>query len=113
MIFGIGVSRTGGRSLSYALETLGYRTRHWPFLFLNKNLKPKYALFEKYDAIIDMPATLNYQELAKRYPEAKFILTLRDKKPWLNSMNRLHNFQRWFVAFLPHVLSMDKAFWGQ
>lgn len=112
-VFGIGLSRTGGRSLYAALKRLGYRSKHWGFLLLNSDLTMDYRRLEKYDAILDLPAALNYKELDKEYPNAKFILTLRDKKPWLDSMKRLHNFQRQFVFFLPNVLKMDKKMWGQ
>lgn len=112
-VFGIGLSRTGGRSLHFALKRLGYRSKHWGFLLVKCDLSLRYDRLEKYDALLDLPAVLNYKELDKKYPDAKFILTLRDKRSWLDSMKRLHNFQRWFVAFLPNVLKMDKKIWGQ
>ena len=87
-IFGIGMPRTGTRSLSMALEILGYRTGHW--------LKTKTWLqgdFEtdilaELDAATDTPIPVYYPEFDKRYPGSKFICTHRDTESWLRSIKK-------------------------
>ena len=63
-VFGIGLSRTGTKSLAAALNLLGIRTR--------------YAITET----SAVPFCPHFDEL---YPGSKFILTIRDKQSWLNS----------------------------
>jgi hypothetical protein len=42
-----------------------------------------------YAAAVDCPVCLYYKELMSVFPEAKFILTLRDSESWWKSFNRL------------------------
>ena len=44
-----------------------------------------WALFERHDAFADTPIARIYQQLDARYPDARFILTLRDPQRWLKS----------------------------
>jgi len=74
-IFGIGLERTGTASLCRALKILGYQT-------LQQFPQRKSILFE---AAIAPSITINYQQLDQAYPDAKFILTVRDVKDWLQS----------------------------
>jgi 3'-phosphoadenosine 5'-phosphosulfate (PAPS) 3'-phosphatase len=90
-IFGIGLSKTGTTSLAHALEILGYKTRDYPGLV-------HYApgdlgsidgdLLAAYDALTDTPIPSFYRELDARYPDAKFILTIRDAEGWLKSCKK-------------------------
>jgi len=90
MIFGIGLSKTGTTSLFAALAELGFRAgtfRHLQDLGLEDWFAGK---FEKdylttYDAVTDLPLAAFYPQLDKRYPESKFILTIRDMDSWLES----------------------------
>lgn len=78
-VFGIGLSRTGTMSLHIALEKLGYGSIHYP---------PLDRLFEftdKYDAASDIPVACRYKVLDRRYPGARFVLTVRDIDKWLES----------------------------
>ncbi|PAA67448.1 hypothetical protein BOX15_Mlig019790g2, partial [Macrostomum lignano] len=43
-------------------------------------------IFDGFVAAADFPTAMFYAELAQIYPEAKFILSLRDPKRWSNSM---------------------------
>lgn len=78
-IFCIGLSRTGTRSLTTALQKLGYKAIHYP------RLRDVLRLSEEYDAMADTPICLNFKILEKMYPDAKFILTTRDPDDWLRS----------------------------
>ena len=90
-VFGIGLSKTGTTSLNAALRILGYNTRHFPFTFLthkNDILKLDMNKVAKTDGITDTPAARFFKEIDKQFPGSKFVLTLRDKKSWLNSCQR-------------------------
>lgn len=88
-VFGIGLGRTGTTSLCQALGHLGYRTIHLP---------QQLNLTEQYDAAGDVSVAVAFRELDWRYPNAKFILTVRPIDEWLASwqshdtkMHRLMN----------------------
>ena len=40
---------------------------------------------EEYDAAVDISVAIAFQELDRRYPSAKFILTIRTVEEWLSS----------------------------
>lgn len=82
-IIGIGLSRTGTTSLDLFLKKLGYNSHHFiPELFN----QPDWRKMEESDAVMDSPIPLLYQEIDRRYPNSKFILTTRDEDRWLTSM---------------------------
>lgn len=76
-VFGIGLSRTGITSLTKALEILGFKAVHWP-----RDL----SVIDKIDGATDQPVATAFQELDAKYPESRFILTTREMKSWLPSM---------------------------
>lgn len=88
-VFGLGLSRTGTRSLTAALHVLGIDTVHYPidedsFRALSSG-KLDFALLDGFDGITDITAAPYYAQLDRRYPDAKFILTVRDEDAWLRS----------------------------
>jgi hypothetical protein len=74
-IFGIGLSRTGTTSLAKALAMLGYKSIH---------ARGAHHI-EMYEASTDVPVAARYRQLDKRYPNSRFILTVRDMESWLES----------------------------
>jgi 3'-phosphoadenosine 5'-phosphosulfate (PAPS) 3'-phosphatase len=90
-IFGIGLSKTGTTSLANALQILGYRTKD------NMGVV-KYAagdlssvdldVVDTFEALTDTPIPSFYRELDARYPDSKFILTVRDSDGWLKSCKK-------------------------
>jgi len=78
-VFGIGLSRTGTVSLTAALKRLGYRAKHYPHLL--KVIETA----EAYDAVTDSPVVPYMETLARLYPKARFVLTVRDEESWLAS----------------------------
>jgi hypothetical protein len=84
-IFGIGLSRTGTSSLNQALIRLGFKSVHYP------PIKHLFNVMEKYDAATDTTVAVKYKELDKKYPNSKFILTIRDVGEWLDSC-------KWFFS---------------
>ncbi|MDP1643939.1 MAG: inositol monophosphatase family protein [Thiobacillus sp.] len=90
-IFGIGLSKTGTTSLAHALEILGYKTKDYPGI---ENYRAgdlscvDLQVVDTYDALTDTPIPSFYRELDARYPNSKFILTVRDKAGWLKSCKK-------------------------
>lgn len=78
-VFGIGLSRTGTKSLSRALSILGYDCIHFP---------QSIAEIEAHDAACDTPVALGYRFLDLMYPGSKFILTVRNPSEWIESCKR-------------------------
>ncbi len=92
-IFGIGLNRTGSSSLTDALNILGYRAKHWNYTitiieYVDGKLTVDYSKVDKFDAFTDTPIARIYKELDIRYPDSKFILTVRDINTWLYSCRR-------------------------
>jgi hypothetical protein len=113
-ILGVGLPKTGTTSLKKALQILGYRAVHSPRQYtfaqclgipmyrweevvstifkgewLLKN-EPRVGCLKKDLKFSDWDAMVNFGEhtypiLDKKFPNSKFILTIRDKKPWLKS----------------------------
>ena len=90
-VFGIGLSGTGTDSLSEALNQLGIGTKYY-----SHERQPRKALLdgtklpilEQYQGLVDGIAPF-YRRLDRAYPGSKFILTVRDKQSWLESMEEL------------------------
>jgi hypothetical protein len=81
-VFGIGFHRTGTTTLQTALETLGYtvvrmRSKEWE-AYTAEDFGSINEAVKEFDGFRDMPWPLFYETLAEIYPNAKFILTLRD-----------------------------------
>jgi len=93
-IFGIGLSRTGTKSLTAALKMLGFKIIHYPhdrktykeLTTGNCNL----SLLKKYDGITDITIVPFYPQIDILFPGSKFILTLREKEAWLASMKNYY-----------------------
>tara|TARA_R110002073_G_scaffold289878_8_gene454800 strand:+ start:10830 stop:12257 length:1428 start_codon:yes stop_codon:yes gene_type:complete len=96
-VFGLGLSRTGTRSLTGALQVLGWDTSHYP---IDEDTYTELAngqydltLLKYYDGLTDITTIPYYQQFDKMYPGSKFILTVRDKESWLRSCQN-HWFNR-------------------
>ncbi|MCB9103908.1 MAG: hypothetical protein H6633_06640 [Anaerolineales bacterium] len=88
-IFCIGLSKTGTSSLNDALEILGYRAVHFPFMSYRKGrlvLNPTHVA--ENDAFSDTPVANCFEYLDRTYPNSKFIYTVRDKQSWLRSCEK-------------------------
>ncbi len=88
-VFGLGLSRTGTRSLTAALHVLGFDTVHYPtdpasFAAMMRG-DGAFPLLDHYDGLTDITTIPFIAELDARYPGAKFVLTVRDEAPWLQS----------------------------
>lgn len=83
-VWGIGVGRTGTRSLAQALTILGYYPIHNPISL---------DAAEEKCAAIEGACLTGYRYLNYCYPQSKFILTTRELFAWIDSCKRA--FERW------------------
>ncbi len=105
-VIGAGFARTGTSSLKEALEVLGYHpcyhmtavmrgyrrgeVRLWDEYMTGRRVTMDWhRLFKNYEATVDMPTCIYYQELMKAFPAAKVILTIRDPEKWWDSFERI------------------------
>jgi Sulfotransferase domain len=79
-VFGIGLSRTGTTSLTFALSQLGLHAHHFP--------RTREEI-DAADASTDTSVAASFQQLDAEYPGSKFILTLRYLPDWLDSCEAL------------------------
>lgn len=97
-VIGAGLGRTGTTSLKLALEHLGIaRCHHMTEVFHHPETAGLWeaaaegkpvdweALLAGYRAAVDWPACHFYRDLARIYPNAKVILTVRDPESWFRS----------------------------
>jgi hypothetical protein len=91
-VFATGLNKTGTTSLGKAFRLLGLRTAG-----LNRRvfLETRYGRWasafgvtDNHEAFHDWPWGLVYSQMSEAYPDAKFILTLRDPDEWFDSMVR-------------------------
>ena len=80
-IFGIGLNRTGMKSLEAALRVLGYSVQRFP---------ESWEDIEQATAATDVTVASRFPELDSRYPRSKFIYTVRARESWLASIKRYH-----------------------
>jgi hypothetical protein len=95
-VFGLGLSRTGTRSLTAALHLLGWDTIHYPTdrgaLEALMRGDVRFPHLERYDGMTDITVSPYYEDLDRAYPGSKFVLTVRDEETWLKScQNHWHN----------------------
>jgi hypothetical protein len=91
IVFGIGLSRTGTSSLTRALNIVGLRAKHFPDdpETIRQLTVGDFALslFDRgYDAIADTPAAAFFPQYSELFPDAKFVLTIRDRIAWHRSV---------------------------
>ena len=104
-VFCLGLSRTGTTSISVALHTLGYHVHHFcPYLarFARDGslyVDKRYA--DAFDAQTDIAPALVYRELARLYPDARFVLTTRPRDKWGAAMVRFCAKHRRMFQTLP------------
>ena len=102
-IFGIGSPKTGTSSLGESFNLLGFKHKTWDESlwekYENGDYETIFHIAEKYESFEDGPwngPDLYYQKgpafykmLDQRFPNSKFILTIRDSDSWIKS-HELH-----------------------
>ena len=87
-IFGIGLSRTGTTSLTYALKELGFTSIHSPKFLEPFNIFYIFYKLRNFKSATDIVVAVNFKLLDKMYPKSKFILTIRNIETWLESCKK-------------------------
>lgn len=97
-VIGAGLGRTGTYSLKLAINQIGFGPchhmeevlHHMPvqvplWAAANNDQADWPRIYEGYESAVDWPTACFFRELAKAYPDAKFILTERDPERWADS----------------------------
>ncbi|XP_078488361.1 uncharacterized protein LOC144745955 [Ciona intestinalis] len=121
-----GFPKTGTKSLTRALQILGYTDifdylEHIDYFlddydnfFDGKEILPN--IFDKYDrlnvqCVVDMPSSFLFEEFHKRWPKAKVILTVRSEKDWFKSIQKMNqlvfNTYHWMTYFSSQALKFE------
>ena len=92
-IFGIGLSRTGTKSLSTALNKLGFNVGHYEcgmaaIGWKDGALTLDTTALEDLGGLTDIPAAAFFRELDAAFSDARFVVTVRDKQAWIQSISR-------------------------
>jgi hypothetical protein len=89
-VFGIGLSRTGTKSLTQALNLLGINVVHYQDEQTNfKELMAgnyELSILNEFDGTTAVSVAPYYAQLDQLFPDSKFILTVRNKESWLRSI---------------------------
>lgn len=106
-IFGIGFYKTGTTSLFEALRILGYDTVNgdtpgsYPgaddgatLLRMIEAGNFRLPTFDRFDAFTDNPYFAIWRRIHDLYPDAKYILTVRDEGPWIDSCVKFYRNRR-------------------
>jgi hypothetical protein len=107
-VIGAGFGRTGTMSLKVALETLGFgpcyhmievfehpeHVGFWEAAWRSEPVDWDKVL-GVYEATVDWPACTFYEELLRRHPDAKLLLSVRDPERWYESTrNTIHELSK-------------------
>lgn len=90
-VFGIGLNKTGTKTLGHSLETLGFKRTSFDLHLLEDISKQRYDrlfnVISSFSAFEDWPYPLVYKEIDINFPGNKFILTKRSSpSKWLQSL---------------------------
>ncbi|XP_076802820.1 uncharacterized protein LOC143446861 isoform X2 [Clavelina lepadiformis] len=99
----VGYWKTGTKSMTKALTTLGYNVydfeeqimylKHLWDKFFDGTVTDQdiYEAFKDVDVIIDGPTVAFWSEIYKVFPEAKIIFTVRDEDSWWRSFKNMQD----------------------
>jgi Sulfotransferase domain len=100
-IFNLSLHRSGTQSFRAFMHWHGFRTAHWPGWSFDARSGPAVArletgavwaslngLLSQSDVFCDLPYAFLYREALAAYPDAKFLLILRDVGRWIASVRR-------------------------
>ena len=113
-VFGLGLSKTGTKTLGTCLEHLGYDHFSWnePFAerVLRGDVDEALRVARQHDSFEDLPWPAVFEALDANFPDAKFVLTERaDPERWYQSLLRHAEYkgitevrERFYGHALPH-----------
>ena len=92
-VFGIGLNKTGTKTLGACMKTFGFLNKSYDKRLLESFSKGRIQDLlteaENFDSFEDWPWPLVYREMDQKFPEARFILSLRrDPDTWFQSLCR-------------------------
>jgi hypothetical protein len=96
-VFGIGLNKTGTRSIASALRQLGYRTLHKGDVATSALVERAASerrplltyLGSSWDAYFDVAALVHgFRDLDAQYPGSRFLLSTRELEGWLRSREK-------------------------
>jgi hypothetical protein len=109
IVVGLGMHRTGTKSLCTYLRSLGLKDIHWPWWCerqISAQLKDPEKIVDilepllyNYDCFADFPFPGLYRVLDRRFPNSRFILVRRDPDNWVRSVRK-----HWALDKGPHRL---------
>jgi hypothetical protein len=125
-VIGVGLGRTGTLSLKVALEILGLKPCHHMIeVWANPATigdwleaadgQPNWAkIYDGFSATVDYPGCHFWRELLITYPQAKFVLTVRDPADWFESTQTtiFSPRMRDRVGDSPAAAFLEKTVWG-
>lgn len=90
-VFGIGLMKTGTTTLGSCFQSMGYRHFSYFPKLIRQNHKGEFDatwdVVDRFESFEDHPWPSHYQEIERRYPDAKFVLTVRkDSETWYGSL---------------------------
>lgn len=98
-IFGIGLNKTGTTTLGSCLQILGFRHSSFDLQLLEQaacgNLEPLFQTVISHDSFEDWPYPLLYEQLDRRFPGSRFVLSRRSSP------------ERWLASLSAHALRTD------
>lgn len=114
-IFGVGIMKTGTKTLAEVLRRLGYDhcsyNKECLLLLLEGERTALTKIFYHYDSFDDWPWPRLYREAHAMFPDAKFILTVRKSEDaWYNSL--LKHYDRGQKNLLASQKNIYKGLFG-
>ncbi|MGI9245044.1 MAG: sulfotransferase [Verrucomicrobiales bacterium] len=93
-IFGIGLNKTGTKTMAHYFRVWGFRNQSFDLQafrdYQNGNWEKLFSLAERSDTFEDWPWPLMFRELDERFPDARFILTVRSSpEAWFQSLCKM------------------------
>jgi len=93
-VFGIGLNKTATKSLNHCFKALGFRNQSFSLdafeLYKQGDMDSLFNIIDQFDSFDDWPWPLIYKELDKHYPEARFVLTVRESPEiWYQSLCKM------------------------
>jgi len=107
-VLGVGLGRTGTKSLHRAFQILGLKSLHFDQVRLRdildgSNVAPDFRRYDDVDAVTDVPTAFFYRELLEAYPDCKAVLTTRPVEGWWRSS----------LKHSAKIGKVDAAHWGR
>jgi len=117
-VIGAGFGRTGTLSLKQALDELGQGpTYHMEEVFRHPSHVRRWLayadggtadwarIFRGYGSAVDFPASCAWRDLAREYPSAKVVLTVRDPHAWwLSTATTIYPTRTMFPAWVRRLV---------